>query len=803
MSQPDRKAQTKILKTLRKRKQRALHASEIRGRIGLDRSRHDEVLRLLADLTEQGLLAKLPGDRYQFREQEQPERGFPEASEQGDGRGRAGSRRPGADGAGLKRGTLEGVLSMNARGFGFVVTPGDAPDVFIPPGFMSGAMHGDRVRVRARPSPKGLDGRVAEVLERSMQYVGGQLHLSAEEAYIEPDDERVRNPIRIKGKLPPQARTGLGVIAKIVSYPENDRDALGVRIVETFEPEAFVQYEIRRILLRENASEEFPADVQAEAAELPKAIAVRDRRGREDLRQLPLLTIDPADARDHDDAVWAERLAGGGYRAIVAIADVSHYVREGSALDREAIERGCTIYLPSRAIPMLPPELSSNLASLLPKRDRLTLAVEIELDAAGNVERHRFIEGVMRSAASLTYEQVAQALGLTVLDSADSPAQAHIAELAVLLEVAKLLRERRRARGSLEFELPEAKVRVEDETGLPIDVERSRKDPGVARAYNMIEELMLLANEVVAQDLTERGVPTIYRVHPAPDPERIETFCALAKALGFDIAADVAEHPVKLARFLTSIHGTPHATALGYLLLRSMQQATYDTENVGHFGLAAEHYLHFTSPIRRYPDLAVHRVVRAVARGERVESWGLSQRLKLQAGQSSQRERRAMSIEREVVDLYGAYLMRDQVGETFDATISGLSDHGFYATLDAPFVDVLCRVTTLPPDRYELDAHGVRLRGLHRGRSYALGDRVRLRIEDVSIAQRKVLAAPAEVPSVVPAAPRHDERRSARPPRRRQEEPRERSQRGGAGAARGPKRTQAQRGPRGKRRTKR
>jgi ribonuclease R len=343
--------------------------------------------------------------------------------------------------------------------------------------------------------------------------------------------------------------------------------------------------------------------------------------------------------------------------------------------------------------------------------------------------------------------------------------------------------------------LPEAKVRVDDETGHPVDVERSRKDPGVARAYGMIEELMLLANEVVAQDLTERGLPTIYRVHPAPDPERIETFCALAKALGFEIASDVAEHPKKLARFLAGIHGTPHATALGYLLLRSMQQASYDTENVGHFGLAAEHYLHFTSPIRRYPDLAVHRVVRAVARGERLESWGLGQRLKLQAGQSSQRERRAMGIEREVVDLYGAYLMRDQVGETFDATISGLSDHGFYATLDKPFVDVLCRTSSLPPDRYELDAHGVRLRGLTRGRSYALGDRVRLRILDVSLAQRKVLAVPAEMPSVPPGTPPQGERgRPSRPSRGREQGRRGREteragqRRGKAGRAQGSRR---------------
>jgi ribonuclease R len=274
---------------------------------------------------------------------------------------------------------------------------------------------------------------------------------------------------------------------------------------------------------------------------------------------------------------------------------------------------------------------------------------------------------------------------------------------------------------------------------------------------------MLLANEVVAADLTERGLPTMYRVHAPPDPDRIETFCELAKALGFDLGADVAEHPKKLARFLTSVQGTPHATALGYLLLRAMQQATYDTENVGHFGLAAEHYAHFTSPIRRYPDLALHRIVRSVARGERIDVWGLAGRLKHQALQSSQRERKSMAIEREVVDLYGAYLMRDQIGETFDATVSGVTEHGFYATLEAPFVDVLCRVAALPRDDYSLDRHGVRLRAARSGRSYALGDRVRLRIEDVSLAQRKVLAVPAEMPTLPPAALAEPSQRKSEP----------------------------------------
>ena len=625
-----------------------------------------------------------------------------------------------------------------------MVTDGEEQDVFIPPDALSGAMHGDRVRVRVETSPKGLSGRVLEVVGRAVQYVSGQIHVTQGGAWLDPDDERMRWAVRVQGDLPEGARTGQGALAKIVRYPEHARDSMAVEVLEVFEPEAFVEHEIRRILLKEGVQEELPLDVRDEAAKIPLEVERADYDGREDLRAIPLMTIDPADARDHDDAVWAERLPHGGFRVIVAIADVSHYVREGTALDREALERGCTIYLPTRAIPMLPRELSSNLASLLPDVDRLCLAVEIVLDAEGDIQSHRFIEGVMRSVADISYEKVARALGLITEGTVDELAQRYLPELKVLLEVSGVLREVRRRRGSLELELPEPKVRVDDETGRPTDVERSRKDPGVARAYNLIEELMLLGNEVVARDLAERMVPAIYRVHGTPDPDRIETFCALAQSLGYPLDADAAVKPKELAAFLRRIHGTPQAGTLGYLMLRAMKQAVYSVNNEGHFGLAAEHYLHFTSPIRRYPDLAVHRVVRAVARGERVGGGGgLMEKLQAQAEQSSLRERRAMSIEREVVDLYGAFLMRDRLGETFDATVSGVTEHGFYASLDAPFVDVLCRVAWLPPDVYELDKYGVRLTGQHGGLTYGLGDRVRLEIKDVSIAQRKVLAAPA------------------------------------------------------------
>jgi ribonuclease R len=631
---------------------------------------------------------------------------------------------------------------MNARGFGFVVTEGDAPDVFVRPDRLGGALHGDRVQVEAVEGPRGLDGRIVEVIERGLRHIGGQLHIASDGAWIEPDDERLPVSVRVQGGLPADARTGLGVLAEVTGYPEALGKPLLVRVLETYEPSDFARFELRRILLRESIQEEFPDAVTREAAQLPSAVTRAEKAEREDLRNLPLVTIDPADARDHDDALYAEPRPGGGWRVIVAIADVSHYVREGSAIDEEAIARGCTIYLPSHAIPMLPPELSTHLASLVPDRDRLALAVEVNLSANGTVRSHRFIEALMRSHARLSYEGVAAALGLTDGPS-QAAAQAHLPSLRVLLEVADVLRVRRKRRGALMLDLPEAKVTLKP-SGLPRSIERARRDPGIARTYALVEELMLLANEVVATELYTQRIPAIYRVHGPPDPDRMESFASLARALGHDVSKDGVVDPKKLSRLLEKVEGTPQAASIGYLLLRAMQQASYSTVNIGHFGLAADHYVHFTSPIRRYPDLAVHRIVRELARGRHPRSEGLVRALEAQANASSMNERRALNIEREVVSLYGALLMRDRIGEELDAVITGVSEHGCYASLGSPFVDVLCPVGSLPYDRYELGRHGVRLVGRYSGRAYALGDSMRVRIEDVSMARRKVIAVPIE-----------------------------------------------------------
>lgn len=760
---------------------RSMHAGELRSFLLLDKSEHKDLTQQLARMAEAGLVTELPGGKY--RAPKHPPRSRP---------ARERDSSPAADGGHDQRGQHDparargrgkpdvrtGRLSMHARGFGFVVTDEPGPDVFIPPPALGLAMHGDKVRVRVFPSPKGLDGSVLEVLERALHYIGGQLQMLPHVTFIEADDERLKVRVQVTGKLPPDARTGLGVIAKVVGYPESPGEPLLASVIESFEAAEFAEFEIRRILLSQGVAEEFSEEVQAEAQAFGDHVTEAEIEGRVDFRKLDLLTIDPDDARDHDDAVYAER-AGSGYRVIVAIADVSHYVRPGTALDREALARGCTIYLPPRAIPMLPRELSSDLASLVPRKDRLALAVDVELDANGGVKSHKFVECVIRSAARLSYGGVARALGLTDEPPKQPAAESKKPQLQILLEVAKLLGAQRKNRGSLDFDLPEAKVKLDPETNEPIDVERSRKDPGVRVAYNLVEELMLLANEVVARDLSQRKVAAIYRVHGAPNEDKVMAFAELSRSLGFRLDEDIAEHPVKLARFLASVAGTPHAEVLSYLLLRAMQQATYATENIGHFGLAAEDYVHFTSPIRRYPDLAVHRVVRKIARGESLHGKKLKSELAEQAAESSRLERRAMLIEREVVDLYRAMLMRDRIGEEFQATITGITEHGVFCAIESPNVDVFCRLASLPPDQYQSDQYGTRLVGLASGNTYALFDRLKVRIDDVSIARRRISAVPVQVVGSQPPMQQRGARGGGKPPKRRQQrqEPRPRNER--------------------------
>lgn len=725
---------------LRTRAPRAMHVAEVCGQLDIPKSERDEVLDCLDGLVGLGLVTEMPGLRFRANA---PKKRPPPPTKTGP----EGTR-------------LEGHLTVNPRAFGFVAGEDGAGDIFIPPGAMGAALHGDRVEVVARPSPKGREGTIVGIVRRRPVRITGTLRKAGRSAWLEPDDPRLRSPMQLVEPPPKKAKAGYAVLADIVHFPQDAREFPEVRIVDVLGVQGLTTVEVQKIKIREGVVEEFSEAVLEEATAFADRVTAAEKKGREDLRSLDLVTIDPATARDHDDALFAETTKDGGFRIVVAIADVSHYVRPGTAIDDEARSRGVSIYLPDRAIPMLPPQLSTHLASLVPKKDRLCLGVDVKLGPNGAIRSFRYIDGVMRSGAKITYEGAARALGLTDQGPREPEADKRQEMLQVLLAASRALRKRRLRRGALDFDLPEAKIMLDHEGVEPVAIERSRKDPGIREAYRLVEEMMLLANEVVAADLTERAMPAIYRIHGKPDEAKLELFAQLAASLGFDLDPEDAQDPRKLARFLKQIDGTAQASVLRYLLLRAMQQAVYDiAPKVGHFGLAAKDYLHFTSPIRRYPDLAVHRIVRKVARGERIDAAAVKPSMRRAAVEASRLERRAMSVERDVVNLYRAIFMRDRVGEEFEATISGATESGFYAAFDDPFVEAFVPVARLDDDYYTLDRLGIRLSGLKSGKIFTLGDRVKLRLEHVDIAGRELRAVPADV------APRafgegHDERDS-------------------------------------------
>ncbi len=628
---------------------------------------------------------------------------------------------------------------MNPRGFGFVAT-GDQEDVFISPGEVGPALHGDIVEVEVLGrSSRGLDGRIAEIVQRRRPEVAGTLRRRGKSAWLEPDDGRIRGPIVLwaKGLA---GKDGDAAVARIESFPnyadENPEGTLVAVLGEPGDPKA----EVAKILVREQVEEEHSDDAHAEAQKLSEELARQSHQNRRDLRQIPLPTIDPKDARDHDDALWAEATPEG-YRVWIAIADVSEYVRPGSALDAEASLRGCTIYLPDRAIPMLPRELAGDACSLLPDVERLCLAVVTDLDRQGKVTSFEVVEGRMRSAAKLTYDGVARTLGLTLHGPLDAGAEALKPGLAVLYELSQKLRKMRFLRGALGLDLPEAQVILDETSKVPLDVVRRAQDPGVKIAYTIVEEFMLLANELVARFLVERKCPAIYRVHAKPDEEKLERLGLIAEVLGVKFDMEAMRTPFGVSQWLLEVQTHERRTVLEMALLRSLKQAAYDTVNVGHFGLASDSYLHFTSPIRRYPDLLVHRTVKQLLRGKPPNTSDEAiAALKLSAGLSSTRERAAMDIEREVVDLYRALFMRDKVGEVFEGTVTAVVGSGVYVTLKAVFVDVLMRYESIGPDHYELDEHELSVVGARSGDRVALGDTLHVVIEDVALMRRAVFA---------------------------------------------------------------
>jgi ribonuclease R len=620
---------------------------------------------------------------------------------------------------------VAGRIRVVPAGYAFVERDDGEEDVFIPAAARGAALDGDRVQISTWAGPRGTEGRVRTILERGRARLTGTVRGTGRNLYLEPDDPRIGGAVGLDGGLG-GARVGQAVIVEIVEYPGAPGGPMRARVARVLGSPEDPRTEVMKVLEMASIPEEFPADAQREASRVAPVVGVEERAGRVDLRDLPLLVIDPEDARDHDDAV-AVLPQEGGFRLWVAIADVSHYVRAGGALDREARGRGCSVYLPDRAVPMLPPELSSDLCSLLPGRDRLALVARIDFDAEGKPRGTELCAAVVRCKAGLSYGGVA----------ADRY-PAFGTEIRRMLKLAEKLRERREKRGALNFEIPEAKVVLDEDDPLRVrDVIRSRATPQLKTAYGLVEEFMLAANEAVARHFRERKKDAVFRVHDAPDADRFAAFAQVAEALGHPLPVDAAESPKRIRQFLERLAGRPGEQAVSMLLLRAMKQATYDAAALGHFALASRDYLHFTSPIRRYPDLVVHRLLKHDLGVDADRAPGRAELVAI-AADSSRHERRAMEAEREIVDLYRAYLMRDRIGDEFEGTITGVAGFGAFVQIDSPFVEGLVRIERLGDDFYDFDEVAMRLVARSSGHALTLGDRLRVRVEDVSVARRQI-----------------------------------------------------------------
>ncbi|MGK0619208.1 ribonuclease R [Meiothermus cerbereus] len=639
---------------------------------------------------------------------------------------------------------LEGRLQAHPAGFAFVIPANpDLPDLYIPKGHTGGAWHGDRVR--AEPRPPGRDGKpwgvVVEVLERAHHQVVGRLYFKQGFAWLKPDDARL--PAL---KLKPEGLEGLESGARLVvrvTFPSGRKPQepygefagyLGQGDSPEVEAEAIIaKYELRSV---------FPPETLEEAEKVAHLDAKEVAR-REDFRALRVFTIDGADAKDFDDAIHIEQLPGGNYRVGVHIADVSHYVREFSPLDHEAYARATSVYLPGRVLPMLPEQLSNGICSLKPYEDRLVLSVLVELTPKGKVKDYRFAEGVIRSVARLTYTEVeAFAEGL------EHPEQAQILppdwgpgleeDLKLLLKLTQTLKARRLEQGALDFRFTEVKVEVDDDGNLHLI---PQKEP---RARSLIEELMLLANRVVAKHLAEREIPTLFRVHEDPSEEAYNKLVAALGKLGYSLPGGELS-PRALQSILKQAEGRPEEPVVSTLLLRSLRLARYAAENLGHFGLAAEHYLHFTSPIRRYPDLVVHRVLRALLQRRitqaRKEDW--SKRFPKIAEHTSERERAAENAERELTKYYQCLWALSHQGQTFRGTVSGVTGFGVFVSLENG-VEGMIRLGALEDDHYQYIEDLLALEGVRSKRRIRIGDEMEVKIEGANPSARQIDLVPTE-----------------------------------------------------------
>lgn len=633
--------------------------------------------------------------------------------------------------------TLRGVYQAHPRGFGFVTIEGETDDIFIPEKETNGALHGDTVEILLTASPEGKrkEGKIVKIAERGTAKIVGLYQVAKGKHYgfVIPDNQRFLQDIFVPEERAKGAVDGHKVVVELTSYGSDNAKPEG-KIVEILGHVNDPGVDIMSIVKSYDLPVEFPEKVMNQAERVPEEVSDADMAGRKDLREWVMVTIDGEDAKDLDDAVSLTRTEDGKNWILgVHIADVANYVQERSALDREALHRGTSVYLADRVIPMLPHRLSNGICSLNAGVDRLAMSCIMTVDAKGDVIDHEICESVIRVNERMSYTSVKK-----ILEDHDEEETTRYIDLVPMFEemeqLAGILRNRRHQRGSIDFDFPESKIMLDGE-GHPMEIRSYDRNV----ATKIIEDFMLLANETVAEEYYWREIPFVYRVHETPDEDKIKKLAILINNFGYSLHISDEVRPGQIQKLLAKIQGTPQETMISRLALRSMKQARYTPENDGHFGLAARYYTHFTSPIRRYPDLQIHRIIKDDLRGrmneKKMEHY---QTILLEVTrQASETERRAEEAERETIRLKKAEYMEAHIGEVFEGVISGITNWGIYVELSNT-IEGLVHVANMYDDHYDYYEDRYEMVGEHTGKTYKLGETVYVRVIDADCLTRTI-----------------------------------------------------------------
>ena len=695
----------KLMHYMKDEAYKPLTVQELETALGVEDSSHfKDFVKALVQMEEKGLVVRTRTNRY----------GLPE-----------------------KMSLIRGKLSGHAKGFAFVIPeePG-MDDIFIPPHETNNAIHGDIVlaRVSTQSSGQRREGSVVRILERGIKQIVGTYTESKNFGFVIPDDKKFAGDIFIPKAASNGAVEGHKVVVKLTTYPEGRMSAEG-EVIQILGHKNDPGVDIISVIHKHGLPLEFPEEVLEQANDTRDTIDESEIQNRRDLRNEVIVTIDGADAKDLDDAVTVTKLDNGNYKLGVHIADVSYYVTEESPIDREAAERGTSVYLVDRVIPMIPHRLSNGICSLNPKVDRLTLSCEMEIDSDGVVVNHEIFQSVIKTTERMTYSDVNKIL--TEKDEELIKRYEPIVPMFQLMEeLAQTLREKRMHRGAIDFDFKEARVIV-DEEGKPTDVVTRERSVG----EKLIEEFMLAANETIAEHFRWLEVPFIYRIHEDPKEEKLRRFFEFITNFGYIVKGTAnSVHPRALQEIIEEVQGKPEEMVISTVMLRSMQQAKYYEECLGHFGLSTEFYTHFTSPIRRYPDLIVHRLIRTYLVEGKLdqttrEKWGA--RLPEIAEHSSKMERRSVDAERETDELKKAEYMEDKIGEEYDGIISSVTNFGMFVELPNT-IEGLVHVSYMTDDYYRFDDRHYAMIGERTGKVFRIGDEITVKVVNVNKDERSI-----------------------------------------------------------------